>query len=133
MHKKFLITPSLCEHLYMLIIIIVLLFTYIHLLNQNSNDHDKKWTKAYKTAQILDTWRSSSNLTYLVNVSLSFIVYLQVSSPCSKRLTFLLICEMIVIYFLRDLTAHMKTSGLCFPLAPTFYVNFYFWILSEKF
>ena len=40
-HKKFLITLSLCEHLYILIIISVLLFTYIHLLNQNSNDHDK--------------------------------------------------------------------------------------------
>ena len=61
-------------------------------------------------------------------------MYLQVSSPCSKRLTFLLIREMTVIYFLRDLTAHMKTAGLFFfSLAPTFYVNFYFWIILEKF
>ena len=57
---------------------------------------------------------------------ISFIVYLQISSPCPKRLTFLLICEMIVIYCLRDLTAHMNTAGVIFLLYPLFMLIFIF-------
>ena len=65
-------------------------------------------------------------LANLMNALLSFIMYLQVSSPYSWPFIFVLTCEMLVIYFLTDVTVHMNTAGGGFLARP---LSFFFLLI----